>query len=104
MEPQLAMTLPDPNKQAFPLLSPHHPVMPPIMTYQSSPSPTKPLTTMAEAQALNSSGGLGKSGGAIELPHIYDGQVSGIGGDDVTNTTKDALKPSLPRVSYQSHQ
>lgn len=85
MEADLGSSLPDPNKQVFPLLSPHPvPVSAADIYDETTPTP----------KAIDA-GNYGRS--AIELPQIYD--QSNTGAEEIGHANKDALKPTLPNVS-----
>ena len=89
MEADLGSSLPDPNKQVFPLLSPHPvPVSSADIYDETTPTPK-----------ATDAGNYSYGRSAIELPQIYD--QSNTGGEEMGNVNKDALKPTLPNVSLE---
>ncbi|XP_072045718.1 uncharacterized protein [Amphiura filiformis] len=85
---ELGSSLPDPNKQTFPVLSPQPAAATPGGVVYDYDEATPPPGDMGGHYATGRS--------AIELPQIYD-QSNG-GAEDPSNASKDALKPTLPSV------
>ncbi len=89
---ELGSSLPDPNKQTFPVLSPHPAAFQTGVIYEAVPPSGEDTGGGGENVAASAVPG----SSAIELPQIYD-QSNGYG-EEAPHVTKDALKPTLPSV------